>query len=181
MWRKAEDRIKDLNGSEGQQGILWLGDIWLTNVKQGAQDFYSYVSESMNSLESEDKFEELFSDTTKKAVLNNKLSDLTNSYRKYSESDGLLGKSRKAHESIKTWTLRTILSLFLVAVWGALGFLNMFSNNYIIIYWIGFAAFLILLLLFGAKLAGCYGISGKIDSQITDEKSKHADALGVKL
>lgn len=181
MWRKAEDRIKDLNGSEGQQGILCLGDIWLTNVKQGVQDFYSYVSEIMVRLESEDKFEELFSDTTKKAVLNNKLSDLTNSYKKYSESEGLLGKSRKAHESIKTWTLRTILSLFLIAVWGAVGFLSIFSGNYSIIYWIGFAALLTFLLLFGIKLAKCYDISSKIDSQITDEKSKHADALGVKL
>lgn len=183
MWRKAEDRIKDLNCSEGQQGILWLGDIWMTNVKQGVQDFYSYVSESITGIESEDKFEELFSDTAKKTVLNNRLLDLTGSFKKYSESEGLLSKSRKAHESIKTWTLRTILSLFLIAVWGAIGFLfeNVFSSNYTIVYWIGFAPFLVLLLTLGVKLARTYEICCKIDSQIMDEKSKHADALGVKL
>jgi hypothetical protein len=182
LWRKAEDRIKDLNSVEGQQGLIWLGDIWMTNIKQGVQDFYAYVNTNIAEMESEDKLEELFSHTSKKPVLEKKLQDLTDSYQKFLESASLLGKSRESHELIKTWTLRTILSLFLIGVWGSVGFLiDVSSNSYWIYYWIGIIPLLLLLSSFSIMVAKSYENCCSIDSRITAEKSKHADALGVKL
>ena len=38
-WRRSTDRIKELDGSEGEEGTIWLGDLWNTDVKEGAEVF----------------------------------------------------------------------------------------------------------------------------------------------
>jgi hypothetical protein len=183
IWRKAEDRIKDLNGAEGQQGTIWLGDIWMTDIKQGVQDFYMYVDTNIAKLESEDKFVELFAHTGKKPELRKKLQELSASYQKFVDCSSLLSKLRKSHETTKIWTLRTIVMLIILAALGPLGLLvdNTFLASYNYIYWICFGLILFFILIFSAKLAKCYTRCCTIDNDLTDEKSKHSDALGVIL
>jgi hypothetical protein len=185
IWKKAEDRIKDLNGKEGQEAKIWLGDIWTTDIKQGVQDFYSYIQTSLAELESSEefKFEELFAHTGKTPVLRKKLQDLASLFRGYLDSRNLLRKSRQGHENMKKWILRTILSLFSIAVWGALGFLvdNTFLSDYTVIFWLSLVPLLLFLSAFSFKLAKTYSNCCRIDTRITNEKSKHPEALEVVL
>ena len=183
IWRKAEDRIKDLNGTEGQQGTIWLGDIWMTDIKQGVQEFFSYVDNNISKLESEDKFEELFAHTGKKPELRKKLTELTATYQKFLDCSSILSKLRKSLERSKIWTLRTIVMLLLLASLGPLGLLfeNTFLSSYTFIYWLSFGLELVFLLIFSAMLAKSYSNCCNIDNKLTDEKSKHSDALGVTI
>lgn len=183
IWRKADDRIKALDGPEGQQASIWIGDIWTTDVKQGVQDFFSYVSTSIADLESEDKIGELFLDTDKRPVIRKKMDDLMGVYSGYTSVRNLLGQSRKNHETIKTWLLRTIISLFSIAAWAAVGFVvdSTFLNDYSTIYWVVLLPLLIVLAVFSLKVANLYTKCCNTDNQITKEKSKHSDVLGVEL
>lgn len=185
IWRKAVDRIKELDGVEGQQATIWLGDIWTTDIKQGVQELFSFISSNIvEELENDDdKFEVLFTHTGKAPVLKKKLQDLTTLYQGYSDNRDLLGKSRQRHETIKTWTLRTIVSLISISVWGAIGLLvtSTFLIDYSLIYWLSIIPLLIILAVFAFKLSISYTECCKIDSRITAEKSKHSDALGVVL
>lgn len=184
IWKKAVDRIKDLSEREGKDAKIWLGDTWTKDIKQSVQEFYSYVNVSLGELESgneELKFGELFSHTEKTPVLKKKLNVLTELYNGFSESGKLISKSRENHENIKKWTLRTIFSLFVIAVWGALGFLvdNSVASEYKIVYWVSIIPLLICLGLFSAKLAKVYTNCCNVDAKINAEKSKHPDALEV--
>ena len=186
IWKKAVDRIKDLNEGEGKAAKIWLGDSWTTDIKQGVQEFYSYVNTSLVELESGNegaKFGELFMHTGKSPVLKNKLNELTDMYHKFSENSKLITKSRESHEDSKKWTLRTILSLFLIAVWAAFGFLieNTFLSDYGVYYWLSLVPFLLILGIFAIKLSRNYDKCCRVDKSINIEKSKHPDALGVSV
>ena len=138
IWRRSTDRIKDLEESEGQEGTIWLGDIWTTDIKGDVEEFYYYLQSSIDELESTDKFLELFTHTGKTPTLRNKLQDLTKSYKGYSECRALFANSRNGHETIKNWTLKTVFALFAIAMWGAVGFLveNTFLSQYAQVFWV---------------------------------------------
>jgi hypothetical protein len=134
-------------------------------------------------LESVDKIGELFFDNEKRPVLRNKIGDLSKAYQNYANSRNLLSQSRKSHELIKKWLLRTIVILFLVAAWAAVGFLveNTFLITYSMVHWLILVPILLILVLFSIKIQRCYSKCCSIDNQITDEKAKHTDALGMEI
>lgn len=180
IWRRSTDRIKELDGSEGEEGTIWLGDLWNTDVKEGAEEFYSYVNLSIANLESPDRFLELFTNKGKIPELRKKIHSLASSYNGYFSCKALFSQSRNGHESLKNWTLKAICVLFGLASWAGVGFLveNTFLNSYSQIFWMSFAILLFLLVACVYDLARCYRKCYDTDSEIRQEKAKHSDALG---
>jgi hypothetical protein len=183
IWRKSTERIKELEGTEGQEGMIWLGDIWNTDIKEGAEEFYSYVTSGIANLESPDRFLEFFSNQQVMPTLRKKMHALATSYNEYSRCKALFSNSKTGHESIKNWTLKTIFVLFGVASWAGVGFLteSTFLISYTQVFWVSFGLLTILLIACVYNLSKYYKKSDEIDSAISREKSKHSDVLGKVL
>ena len=180
IWKKSTNRIKDLDGSEGHEGTLLLGDIWMTDIKREVEEFHSFIQENIAKSESTDKFVELFTDKEKISSLKKKLDGLTLLHKSYSECKNLFAKSRNEHEILKNWVLKMIIMCFAFSIWGAAGFLveNTFLISFYQIFWGIFIFLVILIISFSYYLVNCYQECEKIDSDIRREKTKHSDALG---
>lgn len=183
IWKKSTDRIKELEGVEGQEGTIWLGDIWTTDIKGDVEEFYYYLQSSINELTSPDKFLELFTNTGETPTLRKKIRALTKSYKRYSDCRALFASSRNGHETTKNWILKTIFALFAIAMWGAVGFLieNTFLSQFTQIFWTILVILIVLLIGFAYNLANWYAKCNRIDSAIKSERSKHSDILGKVL
>ena len=181
MVRRCTETIQNFENSLSHEGYIIQSHIWVTDVKDAVEEVYSFIQRNISESESKDKYIELFSDKEKISPLRNRLNRLNKSYNAYLDLRSLFPNLIQEHEESKRWLIRTMVTCFAFASWGATGVLIETEIDFFPVYkevfWFVFCLLLVMLIISVYKITYHNRKCGTIRATIRTEKTKYGDII----